>query len=554
MSKATKFLSIGIDILKAMPESEFSNDDREVLTRLKYMNADRMYKAMQLAENHLYQSNIKQKSEPEATKGEVEVNVTSGGRPLLCDVRFYALKDNETLKPDFKVNGRIDMVRLYTNDAGKLKTKLPEGRYVMELSKGSEYALIDKEIVVSGKKALVVNEECPKLFEIEALGWHAGDLHHHSIFSSPVYGGTDDVIETAREVSESMRASGLRFGALSDHHNIFNHKDWKATKTEDFHPIPSKEISTSNGHVLSLGVDGYDVIYRIPEAEDRTENYLRSEFVRITDEIKAHHGLPQLNHPRDLSISISWNPDFYDMTGIFETMEIWNGSNPMYFGTTNAMAAVFWRSLLEKGQFIPATTGSDTHNIKANDYHKLYGEMVWMCDYIKKIFGTKEEAYVKEYLDELKDFVFICEKLLPMLEKWAETNLTSGGVRTYVHIEGERTTEKILDALRKGHSFLTDGPILIPSVNGKGPGETIKPSAKAECDIRLLANRKLTHFYVYTDQNRVTELPLKEISETLSYDYSFKFDFDLSDSKYVFFVAADDCTNLAISNPVLIEA
>ena len=63
--------------------------------------------------------------------------------------------------------------------------------------------------------------------------------------------------------------------------------------------------------------------------EERTEEALRSEFRRIASEIRGEGGIPQLNHPRDYSVSTSFNPAFYDMLDIFQTMEIWNGSHPM---------------------------------------------------------------------------------------------------------------------------------------------------------------------------------------------------------------------------------
>ena len=148
-----------------------------------------------------------------------------------------------------------------------------------------------------------------------------------------------------------MRAMGLAFGALSDHHNTLNHDAWRAQEKEDFLPVVSKEISTSNGHVLSLGVEK-DVIYHVP-GEERTEEALRSEFRRIASQIRGEGGIPQLNHPRDYSVSTSFNPAFYDMLDIFQTMEIWNGSHPMYYGTVNADAAQLWRELLEQGRYIP---------------------------------------------------------------------------------------------------------------------------------------------------------------------------------------------------------
>ena len=556
MSKVTKFLSLGIDMLQALPESEFTDREKNFKDKRIYLSADRMEKAMQAVETYLLGNNNLTYSEVKPTEsGEVSVFVTVASKPAVADVRFYPVKPGEKLESAYTVTGRIDMTRLYTGDDGKLSTTLPAGRYLVKISKGTEYEIFYQEINVSKKEPVSITAELIQFTDLEKEGYFAGDLHHHSIYSSPVWGGTDDVVESPKEVSDSMRANGLKFGALSDHHNILNHKEWKATKTCDFHPIPSKEISTSNGHVLALGVDEYDVIYKIPSAADRTEKYLRNEFIRITDEIKEKGGLAQLNHPRDLQVSISWNKDFYDMTGIFETIEIWNGSNPMYYGSTNAKAGDFWRSLLEKGQYIPITSGSDCHNTKANDYHLLYGKMLWLKGNVENILNNGEIRRFEDYRKELEAFVFICNKLLPMLEVWAKTTLTSGCVRTYVHIDGEPDTPKILEALKHGHSFLTTGPVLFAEINGASLGDTVKvESGKADVKLTIRSNRSLSKVIAYTSKNRACEIPLKELPKAPSYDYSFELkDYDLSDTDYIFFVAAGDVTNLAITNPILIK-
>jgi hypothetical protein len=426
---------------------------------------------------------------------------------------------------------------------------------VVEVTKGSEYTIITDYIEVEKKGLVKRDYELNRFINLDKMGFISGDIHHHSIYSSPTFGGDDDVVESPAEVQNSMMAMGLGFGALSDHHNILCHKAWRALDRHDFIPIISKEISTSNGHVIALGVDS-DVIYKIPEPQDRTDEYLRGEFVRITDEIKEKGGLAQINHPRDLQKAISWNPDFEDMLDIFETMEIWNGSNPMMPGSTNDLARDLWHRCMRKGLFLPATTGSDTHNICADDYHVLYDEILDIRSMIQ--LNTKELS--EKYPEEVKVFSQICDNLLPILEKWAETNLTSGGVRTFVNLgtnsprEETHTPQNVMNALRAGHSFLTNGPILMTTINGKGPGEKLAETGKAlQMDIRLYANRPLKSLQICTENGVVKELELKCGKKDGYYDYSMELKEnpdDYKDSHYIYFLAKNDCTNLAITNPV----
>lgn len=302
---------------------------------------------------------------------------------------------------------------------------------------------------------------------------------------------------------------------------------------------------------MSLGVEE-DVIYHIPNEESRTDTYLREEFVRVTDHIKELGGVPQINHPCDHSKSISWNKEYNDLLPIFQTMEIWNGSNPMLLGSTNYKAFQLWQGLLEKGQFIPATAGSDTHNILANDYHVLFEKFKWLIDLI-----INKRIEIPDRLIKEVDFLIKMNKeVIPLLEKWANTNLTSAGVRTFVHVNGCVTQEKILDGLKCGHSFLTNGPVLIPEISKRIPGETAtKESSMVDIKVTLFGNRPLKQLSIYANGMQINHIPL-ETTKSINgkYDYSrIISSVSVKDVKWLFFIATDDCTNMAITNPIFLN-
>lgn len=489
---------------------------------------------------------------PGEAKGTLQLHIREeDGGELISQVRLFPkVKENSDRTRHYLNNGELRMVREMTDEEGNLRTELPAGGYDIEISRGSEYEVIHERVMIEENQDTIRYAERKSPVDLKNTGWYCGDLHHHSIYSSPVYGGTDPVVESPLTVARSMRASGASFGALSDHHNILNHEEWKLTKTSDFIPIVSKEISTSNGHVMALGVEK-DIIYRIPEDRDRTDEYLKKEFIHITESIKAAGGLCQINHPRDHSRAISWNPAYNDILSIFETMEIWNGSNPMYSGTANDRAFRFWRELLEEGVFLPATTGSDTHNIRANDYGLSFRRLKWLEELLREGHLTVPEALQ----DKVQLFFSLCEKELGIFEKWAKSNLSSGGVRTYVYMEGEPSKDKILDSLKKGRSFLTNGPILIPKVNGTIPGETLKCLRETvNIEIKLIANRPLERLYLYRNGREREEVILDTAkSREGFYDYSLFLPLSTRGLRWIFFRAESDCTNMAITNPVFLE-
>ena len=569
MSKETKFLSIAIGLLQGINRDENISDPV-----VDAMDADRLYKFTQLVNEKYVDPKIKRTNEtdykakndrnrfhgngilPETKElGSVFVETRALGKGTPAQVKFFKLLENETPENFDRVNGKITMIRDMTGFDGCLSRKLSPGKYVVEVSKGSEYKIITDDIEIVAGKYTNKSYDLSRFVNLEEEGWMSGELHHHSIYSSPVFRGDDDVVESPEQIANSMMAMGLSYGALSDHHNILSHPAWKSMKKEDFVPIISKEISTSNGHVMAMGVPK-DVIYAIPDDAHRTDEYLRNEFVRITDEIKESGGLAQINHPRDLQRAISWNPNFNDMLDIFETMEIWNGSNPMMSGSTNDAARILWLDCMKRGLFLPATTGSDTHNICADDYHILFDEVMDTIDAIK----CHQSDLEKENADEAHTMLLIGEKLLPVLEKWAETCLTSGCVRTYVHFDetlpkdATHNVTNILNLLRKGNSFLTNGPILIPKVSGKLPGERLiikDNNAELNIDIKLVANRPLKTLQICTENGVRKEIALEGKKENGFFDYSISLCEAAWDDNYMYFTAKDDCTNLAISNPVI---
>lgn len=493
---------------------------------------------------------------PSAPAGEIEIEVKdSNGMALVAEIKLFAVAEGVTEQSFTYADFCPDFVRAYTEENGRFSAKIEAGSYLLEVSKGSEYSIVKKIVEIKKEEKTGVQVALCRFVNLTEAGWYVGDLHHHSVYSSPLYPpqGTDYVFDTAQEVMMSMRAKGLTFGALSDHHNVFNHREWEKMKTEDFLPLLSKEISTSNGHILSLNVDP-DVIYRIPKQEDRTEEYLRNEFIRTTNEIRENGGYPQVNHPRDMQKAISFPPEFTDIIEIFDTMEIWNGSHPLADGTTNDDAFRLWLSLLEEGRFFAATTGSDTHDIRLVTWMNSFGYVIGLYQEVKKQYA----ALSAENKEKADYFFGMLEPQLETMQIWLKTNLTSGCVRTYVHAPGERTPENLLDNNKAGHSFITNGPVLLAEIGGKSMGETADFPVEAEeitAHLTILSNRPLNTLAIWQNDGRVEELPLPEVeAENGCYDYSGDVTFSAKNAKWVFFRVQADYTVQALTNPIFLEA
>lgn len=316
--------------------------------------------------------------------------------------------------------------------------------------------------------------------------WYAGDIHEHSHYSSPLYGGDDNAPDTLEEVYEFMRSKGLNFGAVSDHHNILNHEAWKKFKFHDFIPIISKEISTGNGHVLALNAPE-DVIFK---AQKQNDELVRLEFKRICQEIRNLGGIAQLNHPRDRNPNISFPERFNDIIDIFDTMEVWNGSETMEPGTKNGDAFELWLSLLKKGVYLPATTGSDQHRFR-------------------------------EYMPERL-------------------------IKTFVAVE-EFTLSSILGAIKRGNSFLTSGPFADIRIDGKSYGETVEHEGDITIDLSIESDKEIDTMYIYDDIHVPMELSIH------SGVYSCRMNYKAGAAKWILFVIGTNTYNKAITNPIFLK-
>lgn len=315
--------------------------------------------------------------------------------------------------------------------------------------------------------------------------WYAGDIHQHSEYSSPLYGGDDNAPDTLKEVRDFMLAKGLSFGAASDHHNICNHTEWSKLTQDNFITIISKEISTTRGHVMALNCKANAIFNTaLTEEED-----LKKEYIRLAAFIKSHGGIVQLNHPREQQKSISFPESFTDITWIFDTMEVWNGSEKMEETSKNGAAFRLWLSLMQKGIYIPMTSGSDTHRI--------------------------------------------------------HENMPSRNIKTVVYTP-RYTRETILQAIKSGNSFISSNPFIEVLVNGKCYGETAEYDELISVDIIATSPQTIDLLWIRSD------VGVREIVVN-SKVFQRKITLHSNNEKWLVFEIGTNSYNKAITNPIFMK-
>ena len=130
MSKQTKFLSIAIGLLQG--KAEFEGD-----AVINNMTAEKLFGAIKDISGNPEIGGMPK--EEDGLKGRLLVKTfDEKGKGVPAQVKLFKLLDGETKESFDRVNGKITMDRRVTYFNGILTADVTPGRYVVEVSKGSE--------------------------------------------------------------------------------------------------------------------------------------------------------------------------------------------------------------------------------------------------------------------------------------------------------------------------------------------------------------------------------------------------------------------------------
>lgn len=364
----------------------------------------------------------------------------SAGRHVPGKVTFVGVDDTPT--PYFRPHDPLPTGRYWeTRKNSVLPTEegthleLPIGRYLAYASRGPEYGIDELVFEMAPAELVYLEFEIDRV--VDTSGLLALDTHLHTLHSD----GSVDVAERLR----SAVAEGLDVVVSTDH---FRRVDYtpelrRAGLAEYLAVMPGSEISIRDPRDFEYTLD-FNPFPLGPEDEEpiwtATET-LRPEAMPIFEATRQRHpaALVQLNHVR----SSSWDyfnsyrldpesaafarPGFWSD---FDLIEVMNGPFPYSHG--NATARRDWLNLLSRGYRSAAVGTSDAHQIDAD-----------------------EPGYSRTYV--------------------------------YQPVEDVRRIERrsLLEALRGGRSFVTNGPILNVLVDGHRPGDTLTSAGQVEVRVEV---------------------------------------------------------------------
>ncbi len=359
--------------------------------------------------------------------------------------------------------------REITNAFGGYELKLAPGKYTLLFTKGMEYSVVAREVEVSSLKTFYLPDvRLEQLYDSYAKGWIAGDCHQHSYYS--------DGVDSIHALLNGNASMGLYWGFLSDHNTSRGVPEWVSKlsvnvmteeqgKLRPFMGFDGVEVTSEFGHFNSLGsgltLETYDLNLRESERSSPDKlAYIREKLVYIIDSIKRVGGVAQMNHPYSSTTmgAANWiDLEDYELLDEIETIEIWNGyfvPPDGIYTDSNAMnqnydAKLLWYGLLnamkEGHPFHAATGGSDNHDSRSQQT------------------ATTDPAKISD-ISAYYDYIRSCGKY-------------PGMPTTYVRLSpGELTMENVKKALVAGHSFVSNGPVVLCDIDGAGYGETLIPA------------------------------------------------------------------------------
>ena len=338
----------------------------------------------------------------------------------------------------------------FTAPDGSFRMQVPEGELHVLATRGPEWSIAEAQAQDGQQLSL----QLQRLVDMPARGWWGADLHMHSTVS--------DGAQSPEDVAYACRAEGLQIAALADHNTVDHHPVWLAQRSDDFLPIRGQEVTTKRGHMVAINNPSL-ISHDISQGE--------ADARRIFRQIREDGGVSIVAHPY-VPGHVYQFPEVLD----YDAMEILNGSVPPHGAVFDfVQGRKAWHQLLSQGHRIAVVGNSDCHDVTSEIGRRL----------LRNPEQSSQADWRLGMMLALVDFEQI-------IEPWGWKGLHVGFYRTYLQMD-ELSEENVADAVRAGRGFVTNGPLLIATLDGQLPGAEIQLGERERLELaaEMIANRPL---------------------------------------------------------------
>ena len=345
---------------------------------------------------------------------------------------------------------------------GAATLDLKPGVYHVEVERGPEHCAFSQDVEIASGAVKKLPVELKRLADLSSQGWWSGELHVH---------------RPLKDIELLMRAEDLHVAPVI---TWWNKKDlWEGKE------IPALQVSFDK-----------DRLYHVMAGEDEREGGAL-----------MYYGLP-----RPLAIGAATREYPSPVTFLLEAKKTpgvhVDVEKPFWWDTPTWLA----------------TGKVDTIGIANN-------HMCRSLMHDKEAWGKPRPADrlpppngVGYWVQEIYYHALDCGLRVAPSAGSASGVLPNpvGYNRVYVHLDGELTYEKWFEGLRAGRSFVTNGPLLSVTANGKLPGEVFSADKglTVELAVKLDGRDPMEAFEIVRDGKVVRTVPMKEAPGSLEFTSS----------------------------------
>ncbi len=353
--------------------------------------------------------------------------------------------------------------------SGRVAASLKPGRYEYVIERGPEYRRASGTVTVVAGEESTLRVKLERHSNLRAAGWYSGDLHVH---------------RSLEEIELLMQAEDLDFAPVI---TWWNQRDlWQENE------IPKQVVRQFDGHRISSVMAGED------EREGGALLYfgLRTPLdIRSIDrESPSPMQFVRAARRRDSRVWIDIEKPFW------WDVPVWLASGQMdSIGIAN--------NHMCRSQMYPDEAWGKPRDVKR--LPKPYGNGYW-----------SQEIYYH---------MLNCGLRVPPSAGSASGVLPNpvGYNRVYVHLDQPFSRDAWFEGLARGTSFLTNGPLLLVTVDGTDPGSIIQlkvdESRTLQLKIRLTTQDPVSELELIQNGNVVKKI---SCSGVLTQDHSLQFSVD----------------------------
>jgi TolB protein len=401
----------------------------------------------------------------QAAIGRLRVVITEAGRPAPArvsvtgpDGRSFAPDDAWRHADDGFDRREREFEYGYFHMQGSAALTVPAGRYRVEVSHGPEYRVVNRTVEVSPDAAATAVVALRRLDDLPARGWYSADLHVHMNYGGAYRNSPAHLASQARAEDLHLVENLIvnKEGRMPDIGYFLRHPDPVSTPTTVV--MHDQEFHTSYwGHVGLLGLQDHILLPGYAGYANTAAASLVPTNADVLDLAHAQGGVTGYVHPFD--------------------------SDPAPGDSTTPLTAEFPVDVaLGKVDYYEALGFVDDPMATARVWYRMLN-----CGY-RLPTGAGTDA----------------------MANFASLRGPVGMNRVYVR-SGVLEQRRLLDSLKAGRSFATNGPLLEFTVENRGVGqELVLPAGAHEvmAHVSLRSNVPVDHLEIIGNGEVVRDVPL----------------------------------------------